>query len=174
VNAGQGDVAPQPSRPGLIVEAKRVLFLCNGNSARSQMAEAFLRHVGRRRFEGFSAGANPAPEVHPLALETLRRNGVSVDGLTTKDLATFAGQAFDFVISLCDRQREQPSVVQGADMIYWTFRDPAESAEPAAQAHAFEEAFRGLERRIRLLIAVNSRRSELAPYPIAADASHSP
>jgi protein-tyrosine-phosphatase len=155
-------------------ESKRVLFLCNGNSARSQMAEAFLRHVGRQRFEAFSAGADPEPAVHPLALETLRHNGVPIDGLATKDIATFAGQRFDFVISLCDRQLEQPSLVPGADMIYWTFRDPAEPRDDAAPTNAFEEVFRGLERRIRLLIAVNSGRNESGRYPISAIASHSP
>jgi len=154
-------------------DSKRVLFLCNGNSARSQMAEAFLRHVGHPRFEAFSAGARPDSDVHPQALETLRRNGVPVDGLATKDIAMFARQTFDFVISLCDRQREQPSVVQGADMIYWTFCDPAESAEATARAHAFDDVFRGLERRIRLLIAVNSRRTVSAPRPVSTDASHS-
>jgi len=154
-------------------ETKRVLFLCNGNAARSQMAEAFLRHVGRRRFEAFSAGAHPDPSVHPQALETLLRNGVSVDGLAPKDIATFAERTFDFVISLCDRQREQPSVVPGADMIYWTFGDPAASADETVRSRAFEQVFRGLERRIRLLIAVNSRRSESAAYPVSADASHS-
>jgi protein-tyrosine-phosphatase len=155
-------------------EKKRVLFLCNGNSARSQMAEAFLRHAGRDRFEAFSAGAHPYREVYPQALTTLLRYGISVDGLATKDVSTFAGQTFDFVISLCDRQREQPSVVQGADMIYWTFGDPAEHADETARGHAFEELFRGLERRIRLLIAVNSRRSESAPYPVSSHASPSP
>jgi protein-tyrosine-phosphatase len=155
-------------------EIKRVLFLCNGNSARSQMAEAFLRQVGRRRFEAFSAGAHPDAQVDPLALETLRRNGVAVDGLATKDIATFAGQTFDYVISLCDRQREQPSIVKGADMIYWTFRDPAEHAEGADPAHAFEDVFRGLERRIRLLIVISGRRSESGRYPVSAAASHSP
>ena len=153
-------------------EKKRVLFLCNGNSARSQMAEAFLRHVGRPRFEAFSAGARPAPEVDRLALETLRRNGVPTDGLATKDIATFAGETFDFVISLCDRQREQPSLVEGADMIYWTFRDPADAGD-ATPERGFEDVFRGLERRIRLLIAVNTRR-ESGLHRVSAAAAHSP
>jgi protein-tyrosine-phosphatase len=138
--------------------AKPVLFLCNGNSARSQMAEAFLRYVARGQFEAYSAGAYPDAEVHPQALETLRRNTVPVDGLTTKDISTFAGHTFEFVITLCDRERERPSPMQGADMIYWTFRDPAGAPNAAARARAFEDTFRGLERRIRLLVAVNNRR----------------
>jgi protein-tyrosine-phosphatase len=130
--------------------------------------------VGRDRFEAFSAGSHPARDVYPQALTTLRRNGISVDGLATKDVTTFAGQTFDFIISLCDRQREQPSVVQGADMIYWTFGDPAEHADETARGHAFAELFRGLERRIRLLIAVNTRRSGSAPSPVSSHASASP
>ena len=151
-------------------QMKRVLFLCNGNSARSQMAEAFLRHVGGEHFEVFSAGAHPDFQVHPQALETLRRNHVPVEGLATKNISTFAGQAFEFVISLCDRQQEQPSVMQGADMIYWTFPDPALPAEAKARARAFEDVFRGLERRIRLLIAVNTRPSAPARHTSAAQA----
>jgi protein-tyrosine-phosphatase len=139
---------------------KRILFLCNGNSARSQMAEAFLRHVGSEYFEAFSAGTAPDARVHPLAIETLRRNHVPVEGLAPKDVSTFSEQQFDFVISLCDREHEQPVVLQGADMIYWTFPDPAEHADEAAKPRAVEGVFRGLERRIRLLIAVNTRHSE--------------
>jgi len=126
------------------------------------MAEAFLRHVGGEYFEAFSAGAHPDFQVHPQALETLRRNHVPVDGLAAKSVSTFTGQAFEFVISLCDREKEQPSVMPGADMIYWTFADPALPAEAKAQARAFEDVFRGLERRIRLLIVVNTRRSASA------------
>jgi protein-tyrosine-phosphatase len=129
------------------------------------MAEAFLRHIGRDRFEVFSAGAKPDPNVHPQALETLRRNKVPVDELATKDVSTFSGQSFDFVITLCDREREQPSVIQGADMIYWRFPDPAKNDDEAARAPAFEEVFRGLERRIRLLIAVSGERSASVPQP---------
>jgi protein-tyrosine-phosphatase len=154
-------------------DTKRVLFLCNGNSARSQMAEAFLRFVGRRDFEAFSAGAQPDPEVHPQALETLRRNRVPVDGLATKSVSTFTGRAFDFVITLCDRQRELPSLMPGADMIYWTFPDPADAAEGTARTRAFDDVFRGLETRIRLFMAVNTRQRASAPPRPTAQASSS-
>jgi len=154
-------------------EKKRVLFLCNGNSARSQMAEAFLRHVGGQHFEVFSAGADPAIGVHPQALETLRRNRVPADGLATKHVSNFAGQAFDFVITLCDRERETASVLEGADVIYWTFPDPAENLDETERTRAFDDVFRGLERRIRLLIALNTKRSPVA-YPAAIQAHSSP
>jgi protein-tyrosine-phosphatase len=150
---------------------KRILFLCNGNSARSQMAEALLRHIGSEYFEAFSAGTDPDACVHPLAIETLQRNHVRVEGLVTKDVAMFAEQRFDFVISLCDRSHERPSVLQGADMIYWRFPDPTQHADEAVKVRAFEDVFRGLERRIRLLIAVSTGRGKLgrplatAPQP---------
>jgi ArsR family transcriptional regulator, arsenate/arsenite/antimonite-responsive transcriptional repressor / arsenate reductase (thioredoxin) len=153
--------------------AKRVLFLCNGNSARSQMAEAFLRYVARGQFEAHSAGAYPEREVHPLALETLRKDSVPVDGLTTKDISTFAEQTFDFVISLCDRERERPSIMQGADMIYWTFRDPAEAANADARTRAFQDTFRGLERRIRLLVVVSTRRVDAPRHSASGQAAPS-
>jgi protein-tyrosine-phosphatase len=152
-------------------DMKRVLFLCNGNSARSQMAEAFLRHVGDRYFEVFSAGSRADSAVHPQALATLRRNRVPVGGLRTKDVSTFDGQPFDFVISLCDRAQEKPSVMQGADMIYWTFPDPAAHADETVRAGAFEDVFRGLERRIRLLVAVTTRPGGTAPYLASAQAA---
>lgn len=150
-------------------ETKRALFLCNGNSGRSQMAEALMRHVGGSRFEAFSAGARPAPAVHPQAVETLLRNRVPVDGLEPKDITSFAGQPFDFVIGLCDRAKEEPPVMPGADMIYWTFPDPADG-DVVKQARAFEDTFRGLERRIRLLMAVYSRRPEPASRPASLHA----
>jgi protein-tyrosine-phosphatase len=88
--------------------SKRVLFLCTGNSARSQMAEALLRHVAGDRFQVFSAGTTPRENVHPDAIQTLQRNSVPVDALTPKDVTTFAGQPFDYVITLCDRARQRP------------------------------------------------------------------
>ena len=74
-----------------MAEIKRVLFLCTGNSARSQMAEALLRHIGGAQFDVFSAGTSPRASVHRLAIDTLRRNHVPTDGLRPKALSTFAG-----------------------------------------------------------------------------------
>ncbi len=140
-----------------MAELKRILFLCTGNSARSQMAEALLRHIGGEHFEVFSAGTNPRTSVDPRAIETLRRNHVPTDGLRPKELSAFAGQKFDYVITVCDRAREQCPVMPGAEMIHWSFPDPAEHAAPTTQVHAFDEVFQGLERRLRLLIAVSGR-----------------
>lgn len=115
-----------------------------------------MRHLGEGRFEAFSAGTHPRPAVHPQALATLRRNSVPVEGLSPKDAATFAGQPFDFVITVCDRAREQCPVMPGAEMIHWSFPDPAEEGEEKLE-RAFEAVFRGLEKRVRLLVTVESK-----------------
>jgi hypothetical protein len=78
---------------------KRVLFLCTGNSARSQMAEALMRDIGRGRFEVVSAGTDPRDEVHPEALAMLRGHGITTEGLVPKALARFDGERFDYVNS---------------------------------------------------------------------------
>jgi protein-tyrosine-phosphatase len=132
---------------------KRVLFLCTGNSARSQMAEALLRHLGEGRFEAFSAGTSPRAAVHPQAIDTLRRNHISSAGLVPKDLSKLSALRFDFVITVCDRAREQCPIIPGADMIHWSFPDPAEETDETKQARAFQDVLVGLDTRIRLFVA---------------------
>jgi len=135
---------------------KRVLFLCTGNSARSQMAEALMRHLGADEYEVSSAGTAPRAYVHPMALEVLEERHVATVGLRPKDVATFLGQEFDYVITVCDRALEQCPVFPGADMIHWSFSDPAE-ASASRQRRAFNDVFNGLSQRIRLLLAVSDR-----------------
>jgi protein-tyrosine-phosphatase len=118
---------------------------------------ALLRHIGGEHFQVFSAGTNPRASVHPAAIETLRRNKVPTDGLRPKDVATFSGQQFDYVITVCDRAREQCPVLAGAEMIQWSFPDPAAKTEPTAQTRAFADVFQGLERRLRLLMVVTEK-----------------
>jgi protein-tyrosine-phosphatase len=137
---------------------KRVLFLCTGNSARSQMAEVLLRHVGAGRFEVFSAGTAPREHVHPDAIQTLRTKNLPTDGLTPKDVATFAGQSFDYVISLCDRAREHCPRFDFAETMHWTFADPTQLTDPAARKRAFEEVFAGLSQRLRFLVIVDEKK----------------
>jgi len=82
-----------------------VLFLCTGNSARSILAEALVRHWGRGRFNGFSAGSHPKGEVHPIVLELLSRMHLPTDGLRSKNWDEFAApgaQPLDFVLTVCD------------------------------------------------------------------------
>ena len=136
---------------------KRVLFLCTGNSARSQIAEAILRELGRGRFEAVSAGTDPRAEVHPEALLTITRHHLAADGLVPKPLSRFEGESFDYVITLCERAREQCAALPGADTIHWTFGDPTAEPDEALRRRAFEDLFQELSTRIRLLLIVDER-----------------
>ncbi len=133
----------------------RVLFVCTGNSARSQMAEALLRHIGGDRFEVFSAGTSPRPDIHPLARKAVADLGISMSGQEPKDLSRYAGQHFDYVISLCDRATSECGAMRGDHVAHWSFGDPAEGdLDEATMAKRFHDVMIGLERRIRLLMIV--------------------
>ncbi len=109
-------------------ERKRVLILCTGNSARSQMAEGLLRHEGAEKFEVFSAGTEPS-RVNPLAIRAMREVGVDIQGHRSKSVDEYAGQEFDYVITVCDRAKDNCPVFPGrAERIHWSFEDPAAAA----------------------------------------------
>ena len=104
-----------------------VLFLCSGNSCRSQMAEAFLRHEAGDRFEAASAGLEPKP-IHPLTLQVLQEAGISTKGLHSKGLEEFLGHvATNYVIFVCDKAHQAcPRIYPFAlQSLYWPFEDPA-------------------------------------------------
>ena len=106
-------------------DKKRVLILCTGNSARSQMAEGLLRSLGGGRFEVFSAGTHPS-RVRPEAIEAMREVGIDISGQRSKPVGEFAGREFDYVITVCDRAREECPVFPGkTERIHWGFDDPA-------------------------------------------------
>lgn len=106
-------------------DKKRVLILCTGNSARSQMAEGLLRNDRGERFEVFSAGVSPSG-VRPDAIEAMREIGVDISGQRSKSVEEFAGQAFDYVITVCDNAREHcPFFPAETRRIHWSFDDPA-------------------------------------------------
>ena len=108
----------------------RVLFLCTGNSARSQMAEALLERLGGARVEAASAGSHPKP-LHPNAVRAMRERGIDISGRHSKHLSIFAGQRFDHVISLCDRVREVCPQLPGSPAVaHWSMADPAAAAAP--------------------------------------------
>jgi arsenate reductase len=105
---------------------KRVLFLCTGNSCRSQMAEGWLRALGGKRFDVFSAGTRPSGEVHRLAIKAMNEAGVDISGHLSKHVDEFEGQKFDFVITVCNNARESCPVFPGAKhQLHWSFHDPA-------------------------------------------------
>ena len=106
-------------------DKKRVLILCTGNSARSQMAEGLLRELGGGRFEVFSAGTRPS-RVRAEAVEAMREVGISIGGQRSKSVDEFAGREFDYVITVCDNAREECPVFPGrVKRIHWSFDDPA-------------------------------------------------
>lgn len=104
---------------------KRVLFLCTGNSCRSQMAEGWLRHLAGDRFEAASAGTRPAG-LHPDAVLVMREAGVDISGQYSRNVSEFLQQQFDFVITVCDSAREAcPYFPGAAQRLHWGFADPA-------------------------------------------------
>lgn len=108
-----------------MTEKKRVLILCTGNSARSQMAEGLLRNMAADKFEVFSAGVAPTV-VRPEAIEVMREAGIDISHHRSKSVDQFAGQQFDYVITVCDNAKEQCPVFPGATQrIHWSFEDPA-------------------------------------------------
>ncbi|MDQ2695232.1 MAG: metalloregulator ArsR/SmtB family transcription factor [Pseudomonadota bacterium] len=164
--AGRPDECAMPaaiSRPrGGVMSEKvyNVLFLCTGNSARSQMAEAILNDLGGGRFRAYSAGSYPAGYVHPLAVALLDHLGMPTAGLRSKSWDEFAGPdapAMDFIITVCDAAAgEVCPVWPGQPMAaHWGVEDPAAAqGSELERLQAFRQAFRVLENRIRIFTAL--------------------
>jgi ArsR family transcriptional regulator, arsenate/arsenite/antimonite-responsive transcriptional repressor / arsenate reductase (thioredoxin) len=133
-----------------------VLFLCTGNSARSQMAEALTSVRSGGAVQAYSAGSHPKP-LHPNAVRVMREeHGVDLSGHESKHLSVFADQHFDWVISLCDRVREVcPEFPDDPETIHWSIPDPAAGhADDEASYPAFQQIAAELETRIGFLLAV--------------------
>lgn len=108
-----------------VTEKAKVLILCTGNSARSQMAEGLFRSLLGDRFEVFSAGTRPSG-LRPEAVEAMREIGIDISGHRSKSVEEFLGQSFRYVITVCDNARESCPVFPGeAERIHWSFEDPA-------------------------------------------------
>jgi arsenate reductase len=117
-------------------ERKRVLILCTGNSARSQMAEGLLRHIAGNDLAITSAGVEPS-HVRPQAIEAMREIGIDISGYRSKSVDEFSDQEFDYVITVCDNANERCPVFPGQTRrIHWSFDDPAaaQGAESARMA----------------------------------------
>ena len=131
-----------------------MLFLCTGNSARSQMAEVLAEQLSGGAVSAASAGSHPKP-LHPNAVRVMRERGIDLSGRRSKHLDEFTGRRFDYVISLCDRVREVCPEFPGAPQaIHWSVRDPAR--EPGTDDEtlpAFERTAAELETRIGFLLA---------------------
>jgi protein-tyrosine-phosphatase len=152
--------APTPTAQAVQDDTRppaRILFLCTHNSARSQIAEALLRHLAQGRAEAYSAGTEPG-RVHPVALATLERYEVDTTGLHSKHLTQFIGQPFDFIITVCDRANESCPVFPGdPERIHWSFPDPSALTDPEEQQRAFSRIYFDLEKRLKLLLTLIDR-----------------
>lgn len=103
----------------------RVLFLCTHNSARSQMAEAFLNDLGEGRFRAFSAGTE-ARGLHPLAVQAMAELGIDISTQESKTVDRFVSEPFDLVIAVCDEAKEAcPFFPNAREQLHWSFPDPS-------------------------------------------------
>lgn len=145
----EAEQAPQPIS---------VIFVCTGNSVRSQMAEAILRHDGGDRFEVVSAGVNPRG-VHPLAIAALADVGIDISDAKSKPVGMFLGTRFDYVITLCDRARATcPVFPGGSETLHWGLDDPAEAQGTEVEMRAAFD---------RVLMEVSGRIHRFMPLALA-------
>jgi arsenate reductase len=145
----------------------RVLFVCTGNSARSQIAEALLQQLGGDDFAAFSAGTEPKG-VNPYTLRVLAESGIDWSGARSKLVSEFLGQPFDYVITVCDRARQVCPVFPGDhDSLHWGLDDPAEvEGTDAEKLKAFERTRVEVATRLRPFIELARRARR---QPVAAD-----
>jgi arsenate reductase len=135
-----------------------VLFLCTGNSARSILAEAILRHWGKGRFQAYSAGSQPTGQVNPLALEMLQNMKMPVDGLRSKSWLEFSqpgAPAMDFVFTVCDNAANEVCPIwPGQPMsAHWGIADPAAAhGDMEKRRRAFRRAYLEMESRIKIFV----------------------
>lgn len=135
-----------------MTKRQRVLFLCTGNSARSQMAEGLLRHLAADRFEVFSAGTRPVG-LNPNAVAAMAEIGINIAGSRSKSVDEFAGQQFDYVFTVCDNAKEScPIFPGGGKRLHQSFQDPA-SAPTDRQLAAFQKVRDQIADRLREFIA---------------------
>ena len=144
-----------PSRDDARIGPAKVLFLCTGNSARSQMAEALARARSGGAIAAVSAGSYPKP-LHPNALRVMRDEyGLDLAGQASKHLDAFADQSFDWVISLCDRVREAcPEFPGRAEVIHWSIANPATGESDEVTYPLFQQVAAELATRIGFLLAM--------------------
>jgi arsenate reductase len=144
-------------------EPIRVLFVCTGNSARSVLAEALLRHHGGARFEVHSAGTEPKG-INPLTLRVLDEAGIDRSWARSKSVTEYLGQRFDYVITVCDQARQSCPVFPGVhESLHWGYEDPAavEGSESERLA-AFRSVFIQLGERVRQFAVLAERQQRVA------------
>lgn len=136
----------------------RVLFVCTGNSARSVMAEALLRHHGGDRFEVDSAGTEPKG-VNPLTLRVLDEAGIDRSFARSKSVSEFLGRPFDYVVTVCDQARQTCPVFPGVhESLHWGYEDPAAAEGTEEERLAvFRRVFLQLAGRVQQFVTVTER-----------------
>ena len=154
--AASQETAPGPeagAKPATAAGRRRVLFVCTGNSGRSPMAEALLRHRAEARVEAASAGIRPRP-LHPDAVAVMRdRYRIDICGHRPVPVAAAARERFDYVISLCDKAREAcPEFAGRPGLVHWSMPDPAAGEGGLTGYPAFERTAAELDTRIRFLL----------------------
>jgi arsenate reductase (thioredoxin) len=144
----------------------RVLFVCTHNSARSQMAEGMVRAWGGDRFEAFSAGTE-ASRVRPEAVEVMREIGIDISGHRSKTILPFVGEAFSWVITVCDTAKEACPVVPGAEQqAHWSIDDPsAVEGGEEERLEAFRQARNVIRDRVHMFMLAAGRQDLPQPEP---------
>ena len=134
-------------------EGKRVLILCTGNSARSQMAEGLLRHMAGDVYEVASAGVSPS-RVRPEAIEAMREIGIDISQHRSKSVDEFTNQKIDYVITVCDNAREHCPIFPGeSKQIHWSFDDPAAAeGDEVARLAVFRRVRDEISERLRAFV----------------------
>lgn len=135
---------------------RKVLFLCTKNSARSQMAKAVLNFRGSNNFIAYSAGSNPANEIHPLAVKVLTKSGFDMTNKGPKSMEKYINEEFDFIITLCDRMKEDcPIFLDLPILAHWGMPDPADfEGTEEEKLKFFENALNEISQRITLFINI--------------------
>ncbi|HCV37362.1 protein tyrosine phosphatase [Pseudomonas sp. 10-1B] len=131
----------------------RVLFVCTANAARSQLAEALLRHTDPVHFEAFSAGTKPG-QVDPRTYEALEYLDIDTKALRSKSIDEFAGERFDYVITLCDKAAHECLTLPAfGEVLAWNFEDPVTSDQHDAFRHTLHE----IHERIKMFVLVKTK-----------------
>jgi arsenate reductase len=142
----------------LLFMKRRVLFLCTGNSARSQMAEGLLRYLAGDRYDVYSAGTHPLG-LNPDAVTAMQELGIDISAQRSKRMDEFVDQAFDYVITVCDRAKDScPRWPRTGHLVHWSFEDPAASLGPPEERHkAFRTVRDQIKARLEEFLSTSSR-----------------
>ena len=169
----------RPPDDGPVRVRASVLFLCTGNGARSQMAQAICEQMAGEAVTAASAGSHPKP-LHPNAVRAMREHGIDISSRQSRHFSALAGQRFDYAVSLCDRVREVcPDFPGPPQLVHWSIPDPAAAGGADAETYpAFRALAADLETRIGFLLSRIAARAQQAGQPVPgaaggpASASH--